>query len=127
MRLPGCCQVLVVPMFGASTVRMEMDGATLVTRLVYRVVHALLDDPPGEVIFIGDAETVSASRERDKGFFGEWFGNRIGEQYDNIERIENLVVLDKAPVWYHVASEDNAADRTTRLQSVPADLGLDSD
>ena len=91
------------------------------------MVHALLDDPPGEVIFIGDAETVLASRERDKGFFGEWFGNRIGEQYDNIERIEDLVVLDKAPVWYHVASEDNAADRTTRLQSVPSDLGLDSD
>ena len=117
----------VAPMSGASTVRMEMDGATLVTRLVYRVVHALMDDPPGEVIFIGDAETVLASRERDKGFFGEWFGNRIGEQFDNIERIETLVVLDKPPVWYHVASQDNAADRTTRLQSVPEDLGLDSE
>ena len=117
----------VAPIFGASTVRMEMDGATLVTRLVYRVVHAMLDDPSGEIIFIGDAETVLASRERDKGFFGEWFGNRIGEQYDNIERIQNMVELDRAPVWYHVASQDNAADRTTRLQSVPEDLGLDSE
>ena len=41
-------------------------------------------------------------------------------------KVENVVQFDKAPVWYHVASQDNAADRTTRLQTVPSDLGFDS-
>ena len=43
----------VAPMFTTSTPRMEMDGATLLTRVVYRVVLALLDDPPGRVYFVG--------------------------------------------------------------------------
>ena len=29
--------------------------------------------------------------------------------------------------WYHVPSQDNPADRPTKLNSVPEDLGLDSD
>ena len=107
----------VAPMFGTSTVRMELGGATLVTRVALRIVHSMRDDPPGQVVFLGDSETVLASRERDKGYFGEFFGNRIGEQWDNIERMEQLVKFEKSPMWYHVASKDNAADRTTRVQT----------
>ena len=57
-------------MFGTSTVRMELGGATLVTRVVLGIVHSMRDDPPSQVVYLGDAETVLASRERDKGFFG---------------------------------------------------------
>ena len=69
----------VGPMFGTSTPRLEMNGATLLSRVVLRVVVAMMDDPPGQVFCIGDAETVLASRERESGFFGEYYGNRIGE------------------------------------------------
>ena len=45
--------------------------------MVVRVIRALVDDPPAKVDFLGDSETVLGSRERDKGYFGEFFGNRI--------------------------------------------------
>ena len=117
----------VGPMFGTSTPRMEMNGATLVSRVAFRVVMALLEDPPGQIFFLGDSETVLASRERESGFFSEYYGNRIGEQFDNQENIEKIVKVGQAGEWYHVASADNAADRATRLGAVPADLGLDSE
>ena len=81
----------VTPLFGTSTPRIELEGATLMTRVVVRVVRALVDDPPAKVYFLGDSETVLGGRERDKGFFGEFFGNRIGEMHDNEIRMQNLV------------------------------------
>ena len=92
-----------------------------------RVVLALLKDPPHQIFFLGDSETVLASREKESGFFGEYFGNRIGEQFDNQEIIEKLSKVGHNGEWYHVSSLDNAADRATRLNSTPEDLGLDSD
>ena len=117
----------VAPMFGTSTPRLEMDGATLLSRLVLRVIMALLADPPGQVFYCGDSETILASREKKSGFFGEYFGNRIGEQMDNQERVEEVVQVATAGEWYHVPTADNAADRPSRLDSVPDDLGLESE
>ena len=55
-----------------------------------------------------------------KGYFGEFFGNRNGEMFDNEIRVEHLVD-DNTTEWNHVSSEDNAAD------SVSEDFGLDSE
>ena len=98
-------------MLGSSTPSVELEA-----------VHALADDPPGVVMFMGDSQTILASREREKGFFGEFFGNRIGEQYDNIERMELLVNFDKPVQWYYVSTELNVADRGTSTLSVAEDL-----
>ena len=117
----------VAPMYATSTPRMEMNGATLMTRVVLRVVLSLLEDPPGQVYFMGDSETILASRERESGFFGEFFGNRIGEQCDNQESLEKIVRVGLAGEWYHIPSEYNAADKATRLNTVPADLCIGSD
>ena len=117
----------VAPMLGTSTPRMELEGATMDTRVALRIIHALVEDPPGRVIFVGDSQTILASRERDKGFFGEFFGNRIGEQFDNIERMELLVKFDNPVEWFYVPTNQNAADKGTRLQSVPGELGLNSE
>ena len=54
-----------------------------------------------------------------KGYFGEFFGNRNGEMFDNEIRVEHLVD-DNTTEWNHVSSEDNAAD------SVSEDFGLDN-
>ena len=51
-----------------------------------------------------------------KAFFGEFFGNRIGEQHDNVTRIKNLVP-DIDIEWHHVSSGNNAADVVTRIGS----------
>ena len=117
----------MAPMYATSTPRMEMNGATLMTRVVLRVVLSLLEDPPGQVYFMGDSETILASRERESGFFGEFFGNRIGEQCDNQESLEKIVRVGLAGEWYHIPSEYNAADKATRLNTVPADLCIGSD
>jgi hypothetical protein len=55
-----------------------------------------------------------------------YFGNRIGELFDNEIRIQHLVE-DITTKWYHVSSQNNAADRTTRLHIVPEVFGLDSE
>ena len=116
----------VAPMFWTSTHRMELEGATLLVRLVVRVVMALLDDPPVQAYFLGDSESVLQSREKQGGYFGEFFGNRLGEQFDNQERLEEILSVGNNGEWYWVASHDNAADRATRLSSTSADLSLDS-
>ena len=54
----------VAPMFGTSTPRMELEGATLLARIVMRIVLAQIEDPPGQVFFLGDSETILASREK---------------------------------------------------------------
>ena len=119
----------VSAMWSTSTPRVEMDGAVLAVRLTYRAIKSLNpEDVPERVYMIGDSETVLASRERDSGFFGEFFGNRIGETYDVQIEIQKLTQVgdDGDGNWWHVRSADNAADRPSRLDSVPADLGLGS-
>jgi hypothetical protein len=104
-----------------------MDGAVLVTRLVYRTLKSLNEeDIPERVWIVGDSETVLASREKDTGFFGEFFGNRIGETFNFQEEIEKIAPVGMNGEWWHVPSEHNAADRPSRLDSVPADIGLGS-
>ena len=103
----------VAPMIGTSTQRMELEGATLVTRVALRIVHALKDSPPAKMMFLGDSNTILASRERNRGFFGEYFGNRIGETYDNIEKIQNMVDLEEP---YH--SGTTCPHKTTPLTEV---------
>ena len=118
----------VAPMFGTSTPRMELEGATLLARIVMRIVLAQIEDPPGQVFFLGDSETILASREKEGGFFGEYFGNRVGEILDHQERLEQILVVGAGGgEWYHVASVDNAADPATRVVKDPEDLDLGSD
>ena len=61
-------------------------------RLTYRAIKSLNpEDLPERVWVVGDSETVLASREKDSGFFGEYFGNRIGETYVFHEQVQKLV------------------------------------
>ena len=51
----------------------------------------------------------------------------MGEQFDNQEVIEKITKVGNEGEWYYVCSENNVADRATRLNSVPDDLGIDSE
>ena len=118
----------VSDMWGKSTVRVEMNGAVCVMRLTYRAIKSLNpEDLPERVWVVGDSETVLASREKDSGFFGEYFGNRIGETYDFQDEIQKIVPVGYNGEWWHVRSAGNAADRASRLGSVPSDLKLGSE
>ena len=121
-------KVKVSGMWCTSTPRVEMDGAVMACRLVYRTIKALnTEDIPEQVWIVGDSETVLASREKEAGFFGEFFGNRIGETYDYMDELKKMTKVGDNGEWWHVRSEDNAADRPSRLDSTPSDLGLGSD
>ena len=116
----------VAPMYATSTPRMELEGATLLMRVLLKVVLALIGDPPAKVYCLGDSECILSSREKYGGFFGEFFGNRLGEQHDNQEKVEKVVQVGDHGEWYFVPGTQNAADRPTRLDTVPADLSMDS-
>ena len=68
--------------WSTNTLRQELNGAVLMTRLVVEVVRALRLQPR-KIWLSGDSETILASREKHSGFFSEWFSNRIGETHDN--------------------------------------------
>ena len=53
----------VAPDWEVNTVRMEMNGAVLCTRITLRAIRAL-HVKPKKVWFLGDSETVLASREK---------------------------------------------------------------
>ena len=119
----------VSAMWGSSTPRVELNGAVMAVRLAYRAVRSFNpEDMPERVYFLGDSETVLASREKNSGFFGEYYGNRIGETFDVQAEIQKLTqVGDNGDgLWWHVKSSDNAADRPSRLDTVPADIDLGS-
>ena len=108
-----------------STVRVEMNGATLSMRLLRAVVRAL-QIPVQRAWVVGDSTVVLASREKNSAPFSEYYANRIGEQKELQLEIENEM---DCPVgqWYHVASKMNAADRPSRLDTTPDMLGPSSD
>ena len=108
-----------------NTVRQEMNGAVLMTRLLVKVVRAL-DVKPQRVWVAGDSETVLASREKHSGYFSEYYGNRVGETHDNQKKIEEICPVGEAGEWWHIKGTENPADRPTRLDTKPADIQYSS-
>ena len=97
-----------------------MNSATLCTRLVKTVVEAL-SIPIGRIWSVGDSNVVLASREKNSAPFSEYFANRIGEQKETQQDLENQgYVIGE---WYHVASSGNAADAPSRLDTTPDMIG----
>ena len=79
---------------------MELNGAVMAVRLAYRAVRSLNpEDVPERVYFLGDSETVLASREKNSGFFGEYYGNRIGETFDVQAEIQKLTQVGDNGDW----------------------------
>ena len=74
-----CCLLVVKAkvsaMWSTSTSRVEMDGAVLVVRLVYRAVKSFNpEDVPERVWIIGDSETVLACSKKDLVSLGNFSG-----------------------------------------------------
>ena len=121
-----CAKTRVTPLQRISTPRSELNGAVIGSRLLLSCVRSLSqsDVIPEKIWFIGDSECTLASLEKVDAAFGEYFGNRVGEVMDTHAKIEQLTHTDIQLV--HVHSQDNAADRATRLDSTPPDIDLNS-
>ena len=125
-----CSKSRVTPLQRISTPRSELNGAVIVVRLIWNVIQALeVEELPTRVLIGGDSETVLAAREKACGALGEFFGNRVGECWSLQEKISELVPVGVSGggEWYHMSSVNNAADRPTRLDSKPEDLGIGSE
>ena len=59
------------------------------------------------------------------GCIGEFFGNRLGELWDAQEKLEEHTKVAENGECWHVTTEHNQADRASRLDSAPADIGLE--
>jgi hypothetical protein len=113
----------VTPLHRISTPRSELNGAVLATRLVLSTLRSLLSsDIPETVWFFGDSECTLASIEKVNGAFGEYFGNRIGEIFDNQAKIEELCPVGENGEWWAVDTKDNGADMASHLDSTTDDL-----
>ena len=113
----------VTPLVRISTLRSELNGAVILTRLLKSLLQAL-DIKVNRTWILGDSTCVLASREKQHGSYGEFWGNRIGEILDSQDVIEEYgPVGHQNGDWYHVASHDNAADLPSRPNATPADVG----
>ena len=72
---------------------------------------------PSKVWFIGDSECTLGSIEKTSGAFGEYFGNRVSEIHSNQAQIEEYCPVGTDGEWWHVESDDNAADQPTKTDS----------
>ena len=116
----------VAPDWDMNTPRMELSGAVVATRLGVKVCRAM-ETKPSRVWIAGDSEIVLASREKNSGFFSEWFSNRIGETHDNQRKMEDICPVGDRGEWWHISGQLNPADQPTRLTSGPQDILMGSE
>ena len=123
-----CSNARVTPLQRMSTPRAELNAAVMLIRLVLTLIKAckVSGTVPKKVWLLGDSECTLGSIIKTSGAFGEYFGNRVGEIHDNQARIEEYTSVGDDGEWYHVSSEDNAADQPTKLDSTLADVSMDS-
>ena len=112
--------------WGKNTVRQELNGSVLCTRLLVKTVRAM-EIKPERVWVAGDSETVLASREKHSGYFSEFYSNRIGETHDNQKKVEVICPVGEAGEWWHISGAENPADRPSRVGSKPEDIKYGSE
>ena len=86
-----------------------------------------MNEKPSRVWVAGDLEIVLASHEKHSAYISEWFSNHIGETHDNQRLIKEICPVGEDGEWWHIAGQDNPADRPTRLDSGPKDIAPGSE
>ena len=119
----------VTPLNRISTPRSELNGAVLASRLLLSSLKSLsaCDHLPERAWIIGDSECTLSSLEKVNSAFGEYFGNRIGEIVNIQANIEKYCPVGNDGEWWHTASNNNAADRATRVDSEIIDIAEGSE
>ena len=118
------CKSRVTPLQRISTPRSELNGAVLASRHILSTLKSWAPGDMAEKVWvIGDSECTLSSIEKVSSALGEYFGNRVGIIRTNQSKIEEMCRVGHDGEWYHTSSSCNAADKPTRTDSTPGDLG----
>ena len=120
-----CAKTKVAPVDGCTVAKIELNGGTLLSRLLKASVNAMIDKPE-VVIPAGDSQCVIASLELPTSKFKPFFMNRIAEIKYNLSQIkENFSV--SVEDFHFIPGKLNPVDLATRDDGKLEDIGIDSE
>ena len=109
----ACGKARVTPLQGYTVPRSELSGATLVSRMVSRVVEALkhLDVKPESAIILLDSKCTISLLDASSRILKPFFQNRRAEIIENMETVRKICKMEDP---HYVPSALNVADLCTR-------------
>ena len=118
----ACGKGRVTPLQGYTIPRSELSGATLLSRMMVRVVHALqhLDVQPVLAIMMLDSKCTISLLDANSKILKPFFQNRRAEILENIEIVRKVCVMEEP---HYVASALNVSDLVTRGHARLEDVG----
>ena len=118
-----CAKAKVTPANGQTTPKLELNGATLLSRLIKSAVRASVDKP-SQVICVGDSQCVIASLEMSSSKFKPFFMNRISEIRSNLDEIKSLYSVEE---FQYISGKLNPADLATCENGKLERIGVNSE
>ena len=109
----ACGKARVTPLQGYTVPRSELSGATLVSRMVSRVVEALkhLDVKTESAIILLDSKCTISLLDASSKILKPFFQNRRAEIIENMEAVKKICKMEEP---HYVPSALNIADLCTR-------------
>ena len=101
----------------------ELNGATLLSRLVKAAVRAIVDTP-SSVVCAGDSQCVISSLYLSNRKFKPYFHNRLTEIRENFDYIKKVCPVKD---FQYIPGKMNPADIATREDGKLAEIGIDSE
>ena len=117
-----CAKAKITPMNGCTIPKSELNGATLLSRLLKAASRAMVDTPE-TVLPVGDSQCVIASLEMSSSKFKPFFMNRISEIRDNLDQIKSVCSVED---FHFIPGKQNPADLATRTDGKLKDIGMGS-
>ena len=118
----ACGKARVTPLQGYTVPRSELSGATLVSRMISKVVYALqhLDVKPVSAIMMLDSKCTISLLDANSKILKPFFQNRRAEIIENIAHVRKVCPMEDP---HYVAGTLNVADMFTRGAAKVVDIG----
>merc|ERR1712082_363208 len=112
----------VTPLKGSTSLRSELSGLLILSRLLKTVVEALWEKA-SSVTLAGDSQCTIAALEKSGGLLAPYFANRVSEIVRNLKEVSETVEVGDI---LHLAGPLNPADLPTQETCTASDLSPDS-
>ena len=118
-----CAKAKVTPRAGCTTPKSELNGTTLLSRLVKSAARAMVDTPSC-VVCAGDSQCVISCLEISASRLKPYFHNRVSEIKENFDDLKKICPVEDL---YYIPGSMNPADIATREDGKLVDIGIDSE